>query len=154
MDLFKKIISHLIIRFQLNNGGNFAKAIMGCQGIKNVRKGVKNSLAVDSVLCDQLVRYGKIYHVANTMLKSRGAEAKHISPMAKTMTKIAAQRDLKRDSSPSHAAEMMIKGNTMGVNKMVQHLRDYDRGDRNVTLLAKKMLDTEEEHIKEMRAFL
>jgi len=175
LDLFKKIISHLIIRFQLNNGGNFAKAIfrgdfmindvemlnyilqnaeMGCQGIKNVRKGVKNSLAVDSVLCDQLVRYGKIYHVANTMLKSRGAEAKHISPMAKTMTKIAAQRDLKRDSSPSHAAEMMIKGNTMGVNKMVQHLRDYDRGDRNVTLLAKKMLDTEEEHIKEMRAFL
>ena len=129
-------------------------AEMGCQGIKNVRKGVKNSVAVDSVLCEQLVRYGKIYHVANTMLRSRGAEAQHISPVAKTMTKIAAQRDLRRDPSPSHAAEMMIKGNTMGVNKMVQHLRDYDRNDRNVTLLAKKMLDTEEEHIKEMRAFL
>ena len=129
-------------------------AEMGCQGIKNVRKGVKNSVAVDNVLCEQLVRYGKIYHVANTMLRSRGAEAQHISPVAKTMTKIAAQRDLRRDPSPSHAAEMMIKGNTMGVNKMVQHLRDYDRNDRNVTLLAKKMLDTEEEHIKEMRAFL
>ena len=84
-------------------------AEMGCQGIKNVRKGVKNSLAVDSVLCDQLVRYGKIYHVANSMLKSRGAEAKHISPMAKTMTKIAAQRDLKRDSSPSHAAPARLR---------------------------------------------
>ena len=129
-------------------------AEMGCHGIKNVRKGVKNSAAVDSVLCEQLVRYGKIYHVANTMLRSRGAEAQHISPVAKTMTKIAAQRDLHRDPSPSHDAEMMIKGNTMGVNKMVQHLRNYDRNDRNVTLLAKKMIDTEEEHIKEMRAFI
>ena len=61
-------------------------AEMGCHGIKNVRKGVKNSTAVDSVLCEQLVRYGKIYHVANTMLRSRGAEAQHISPVAKTMT--------------------------------------------------------------------
>ena len=32
-------------------------AEMGCHGIKNVRKGVKSSAAVDSVLCEQLVRY-------------------------------------------------------------------------------------------------
>jgi hypothetical protein len=129
-------------------------AEMGCHGIKNVRKGVKSSVAVDNVLCEQLIRYGKICRVAGTMLRSRGVEPRHISPVAKTMTKIAAQRDLRRDPSPSHAAEMMIKGNTMGVNKMVQHMRDYDRNDRNVTLLAKKMLDTEEEHIREMRAFI
>ena len=129
-------------------------AEMGCHGITNVRKGVESSAAVDSVLCGQLVRYGKICRVAGTMLRSRGEEPRHISPIAKTMTKIAAQRDLKRDPSPSHAAEMMIKGNTMGVNKMVQHMRDYDRNDRNVTLLAKKMIDTEEEHIREMRAFI
>ena len=49
---------------------------------------------------------------------------------------------------------MMIKGNTMGVNKMVQHLREYDRTNTNITLLAKKMLDTEEEHIRELRAFI
>lgn len=129
-------------------------AEMGCHGIQNVRKGVKGGIAVDSVLCDQLVRYGKICRVAGSMLRSRGAELKHVSPVTKTMTRYAAQRDLHRDPSPSHAAEMMIKGNTMGVNKMVQHLRDYDRNDLNVTLLAKKMIDTEEEHIKQMRAFI
>ena len=53
-----------------------------------------------------------------------------------------------------HIAEMMIKGNTMGVNKMAQHLRDYDRTDPNVTLLAKKMLDVEQAHIGELRSFL
>ena len=70
------------------------------------------------------------------------------------MTRIAADRDLKRDPSPSHAAEMMIKGNTMGVNKMSRRLREYDRSDSNITLLAKKMLDTEEEHIGQLKAFL
>lgn len=128
-------------------------AEMGCQGITSVRKR-NRSQAVDNVLCNQLVRYGKIYNVANNMLKSRGAEAHHINPVTKTMTRYAAQRDLSRDPSASHIAEMMIKGNTMGVNKIVQHLRDYDRSNPNITLLAKKLLDTEEEHIKEMRPFI
>lgn len=129
-------------------------AEMGCQGITGVRRGIEPNRAVDNVLCEQLVRYGKIYNVASNMLKKRGAQPRHINPVARTMTRYAAKRDLQRDPSPSHVAEMMIKGNTMGVNKLVEHLRDYDRSDTNITLLAKKMLDTEEEHIKEMRAFL
>ena len=128
-------------------------AEMGCQGVKSVRKRVK-SAQVDALLSEQLVRYGKIYHCANNMLRNRGAEIKHINPVTKTMTRIAADRDLKRDPSPSHAAEMMIKGNTMGVNKMSRRLREYDKSDSNITLLAKKMLDTEEEHIGQLKAFL
>jgi len=77
-----------------------------------------------------------------------------VSNMTKAMTRYAAQRDLKRDSSSSHIAEMMIKGNTMGVNKMSRKIRDYDGNDPHVSLLAKRMLETEEENIKEMSAFL
>ncbi|HCA05480.1 MAG TPA: hypothetical protein DEO32_06255 [Ruminococcaceae bacterium] len=128
-------------------------AEMGCQGITSVRRRVRKK-SVDNVLCNQLMRYGKIYSAANSMLKSRGASARHINPVAKTMTRIAAQRDLQRDASSAHIAEMMIKGNTMGVNKMVRNLREYDRANPNITLLAKKMLDTEEEHIRELRAFI
>lgn len=128
-------------------------AEMGCQGISSVRKRVHDS-KVDNLLCEHLVRYGKIYHCANNMLRNRGADIRHVSSVAKAMTKLAAERDLRRDSSASHIAEMMIKGNTMGVNKMTRHLRQYDGSDSHVRLLAKKMLDTEEEHIKEMKAFL
>ena len=70
------------------------------------------------------------------------------------MTKIATERDLRRDASASHVAEMMIKGNTMGVNKMARHLREYDNSDSHIRLLAKKMLDTEEAHIGELKVFL
>ena len=128
-------------------------AEMGCQGVKNVREGKPNT-AMDSLLCSQLERYGKIYQTAGEMLKKRGEELHRVSPMAKTMAKLSTKRDLKRDPSGSHIAEMMIKGNTMGVNKMAQHLRDYDRTDPNITLLAKKMLDMEQEHISELKPFL
>lgn len=128
-------------------------AEMGCQGIASIRKRNHDS-KVDGVLCEQLIKYGKIYHCANNMLRNRGAEIHHVSPVTKAMTRYAADRDLKRDSSASHIAEMMIKGNTMGVNKMTRHIRNYDGSDRNVSVLAQKMLDTEQENISEMKAFL
>ena len=106
------------------------------------------------MLCNQLARYGKIYNTAGSMLKSLGEVIHRVSPLARKMAELSATRDLRRDPSGSHIAEMMIKGNTMGVNKMAQHLRDYDRTDPNITLLAKKMLDVEQTHINEMRPFL
>lgn len=128
-------------------------AEIGCQGITSVRKNMHDS-KVDGVLCEHLIKYGKIYHCANNMLRNRGAEIHHISPMTKAMTRYAAQRDLKRDASSSHIAEMMIKGNTMGVNKMSRHIRQYDGQDPHVQTLARKMLETEEENIGELKNFL
>ena len=128
-------------------------AEMGCQGIESVRGG-KCGSAMDAVLSSQMERYGKIYSTAGGMLKNLGEEIRRVSPIARAMAKMSAARDLKRDPSGSHIAEMMIKGNTMGVNKMAQHLRDYDRTDPNITLLAKKMLDVEQAHITELRPFL
>lgn len=128
-------------------------AEMGCQGITSVRKDLRDS-KVDGILCEQLIKYGKIYHCANNMLRNRGAEIRHVSPVTKAMTRYSAERDLKRDASASHVAEMLIKGNTIGVNKMSRHIRSYDGSDKRVSTLAKKMLDTEEENIREMKAFL
>lgn len=128
-------------------------AEMGCQGINCVRKRVHDS-KIDAVLCDQLVKYGKIYHCANTMLRNRGEEVHHLNSMARVMSNVATSRDLRRDSSSSHIAEMMIKGTTMGINKMSRHIRDYDDTDRNVAMLARKMFDTEEENLRELKPYL
>lgn len=132
----------------------FQSAEMGCHGVVDVRREIKSGKQVDRLLSEQLVRYGKLCNAAGNMLKSRGAELRHISPFARTMSRLAAKRDLMRDHSASHIAEMMIKGNTMGVNRLAESLRQYDKSDGNITLLAKKMMDTEEEHIRQLRAFL
>ncbi len=128
-------------------------AEMGCNGITNVRRSLNDS-KVDGVLCEQLIKYSKLYHCANTMLRKRGASVQHISPMAKAMTRHTAHRELKRDSTSSHIAEMMIKGNTMGISRMAKHMRDYNGSDPYVTMLARKMLETEEENIGELKEFL
>lgn len=133
--------------------GILRNAEMGCQGIADIRR-CEHGGSIDKVLSAQLVRYGKVYNAASRMLKSRGESPQGVSKMSRAMTRYATGMDLRRDPSASHVAEMMIKGNTMGVNKMAQHLRDYDRTDPNITLLAKKMMDIEEEHIKELRSFL
>lgn len=128
-------------------------AEMGCRGITSVRHQAKDP-KIDGVLCGQLVKYGKMYHSANSMLKNKGADIEHISPMAKAMTSYTTNRELKRDNSTSHIAEMMIKGSTMGVNKMARHMRDYDGCDPQAVALAKKMLETEEENINELKEYL
>lgn len=128
-------------------------AEMGCQGINCIRKRVHDS-RVDGLLCNHLIKYGKIYHCANNMLRNRGEEIHHVSPVAKSMARMATARDLRRDPSSSHIAEMLIKGNTMGINKMTRHIRQYDGNDRNVCTLAKKMFETEEENLRELKAYL
>ena len=67
-------------------------AEMGCQGVKHVREG-KLTMAMDSLLCNQLARYGKLYQAAGNMLKTRGEEIHRVSPMAKAMAKMSATRD-------------------------------------------------------------
>lgn len=133
--------------------GILRNAEMGCQGIADIRRR-KHSKSIDKVLSEQLVRYGKVYSAATNMLKNRGEDPQRVGKVSRAMTRYATDADLRRDPSASHIAEMMIKGNTMGVNKMAQHLREYDRTDPNITLLAKKMMDIEEEHIKQLRSFL
>ena len=129
-------------------------AEMGCQGITSVRKSLKDS-KVDGVLCEHLIKYGKLYHCANKMLQNRGAEPHRVSNMTKAMTRYAAQRDLKRDSSSSHIAEMMIKGNTMGVNKMSRKIREYNGNDPHVSLLAKKNVrNRRRKHKRNVRIFV
>ena len=128
-------------------------AEMGCQGINCIRKRVHDS-KVDGLLCNHLIKYGKIYHCANNMLRNRGEEIHHVSSVAKSMARMATARDLRRDPSSSHIAEMLIKGNTMGINKMTRHIRQYDGSDRNVCTLAKKMFETEEENLRELKAYL
>ena len=65
-------------------------AEMGCQGIKHVREG-KCSRALDTVLCNQMARYGKIYSTAGSMLKNLGEDIHRISPLARKMAQLRDQ---------------------------------------------------------------
>lgn len=56
--------------------------------------------------------------------------------------------------STSRIAEQMINGNTKGAIKSIQHHRQYLGKDERVTDLSKKLLETEENNIRQMKPFL
>ena len=49
---------------------------------------------------------------------------------------------------------MMIKGNTQGVIKGLKNLHSFTHKDNRVEMLSQKLLDRENENIKQMEPFL
>lgn len=128
-------------------------AEMGCRGINNI-KHYSNSAEMTKALRTQNFEYGKIYHNARCMLKRRGGETKHVHPANVIMAKAVAEREMKRDDSNSHIAEMMIQGNTMGVQKIARHIRQYGNQNKHITHLANRLMSTQQANIEQMKQFL
>lgn len=128
-------------------------AEMGCRGINNI-KHYSNSDEMTKALKTQNLEYGKIYNNARNMLKRRGGHTKHVSHASAVMAKIVTKREMNKDDSNSHIAEMMIQGNTMGVQKIAKNIRQYGKQNSNITKLANKLMSTQQANIEEMKHFL
>ncbi|MBR0089789.1 MAG: DUF305 domain-containing protein, partial [Clostridia bacterium] len=85
---------------------------------------------------------------------SIGGESKHIHPVVATMARAKAKREMRAEDSDSHIAEMMIKGNTMGVNKIAQRMRQYNGANKEVANLANRLMETQQNNIESMKGFL
>ena len=58
------------------------------------------------------------------------------------------------DDSRSKIAEMMIQGTTMGIVKTIRHLNDYRGRDEAARGLGKRLLETQENNVERMKAYL
>ena len=128
-------------------------AEMGCRGI-NAIKHYANSEEMSNALRSQNIEYGRIYHNAYNMLRERNQPSCHVSPMSNSMAKMVVNRQMKNDSSDPHIAEMMIRGNTIGVQKTSRRIRQYNKSDENISKLAQKLMATEQANIEEMKSYL
>lgn len=128
-------------------------AEMGCRGINKI-KHFSNSQDMTRALRTQNIEYGRIYHNAYNMLRKRGADSAHVNVLSNAMANAVVNREMKKDSSNSHIAEMMIQGNTMGVQKIAQHIRQYNNASESVSNLAQKLMATEQANIEQMKGFL
>lgn len=128
-------------------------AEMGCRGI-NAIKHYANSEKMSNALRSQNIEYGRIYHNAYNMLRERNQPSCHVSPMSSSMAKMVVNRQMKNDSSDPHIAEMMIRGNTIGVQKTSRRIRQYNKSDESISKLAQKLMATEQANIEEMKSYL
>lgn len=128
-------------------------ALMGHDGIDAVMK-YASCKPLKQALQQQKAEYGELCNTATDLLKKRGGIPEPL-PLGSKMG-LAMNKTMQKFSPPSTSkiAEMMISGNTKGVIKSIKHGRQYLGRDSEVTELSKKLLETEQNNIEQMKKFL
>ena len=102
----------------------------------------------------QLEEYETISNRAEALLHQRGLSPGESGEMREFMSGVMIRAKTLTDRSPSHIAEMMIQGSTMGTIQMTRCLHNCEAADAEALLLAHKLLRTEENNIEQMKEFL
>lgn len=106
-------------------------AQMGIETIKQLLKETKDE-NMKNVLQKHLNEYQKFYDMADNKLKSKNIEPKELNFLSKAFTDLMINLKTLRDKSPSHMAEMLIQGSTMGIVDMTKKIKEYqgvEKGD-------------------------
>lgn len=128
-------------------------SLMGHDGIDAILR-YASCKPLKQALQQQKAEYGEICNSATSLLKQRGGTPEPLpmgSKMGLTMSKVMQKMS---PPSTSKIAQQMINGNTKGVIKSIQHDRQYLGRDKAVTELSKKLLETEQNNIEQMKPFL
>ena len=126
---------------------------MGQVGVRSVEKAA-NGTQLKKALKSQLDEYNTIEQETYALAKERGWQLAELNPMARTMADMASRSKLMYNKNDSKIAEMMVQGNTRGVIKSLKNLHRYHQNDSQVTAMAQKLLDCENNNIKQMEGFL
>ena len=105
-------------------------------------------------LKSQLQEYTSINNVAIEKLNAAGHEEKGIGNMAKVATYMSISMKTLTDKTPSHISEMLIQGSTMGVVGATKNIKKYAGADKDILILADKLLKMEQNNIEQLKKFL
>ncbi len=127
---------------------------MGCHGIHSVMdETLSQGLKKD--LNSQLQEYQNIYTEADRLLRERKAEAKNINPMAKYASGMSSKLQVRMSTDPTaKIAALMLQGNTRGMIKSIHNLRTMGPLDPKISSLSKRLLQTEQANIDQMKTYL
>lgn len=125
---------------------------MGVDGIDSVMQYADGSFR--QALQQQRTEYNKLHQSADELLRKHDGRPEDLGSFAKWSSELSSGLKTMMDSSQSNIAKMMIQGNTMGVTKSMQTMRECTVNDRAVTSLANKLLATEQANIDQMKTFL
>ena len=126
---------------------------MGVVGIEAVVQRTGEQL-LRKALYQQKLEYEALYRDADRLLQKRGGSRHNVPSIAKRMAAMSSQMRLMRGPVDSKIAGMMIEGNTKGMIKSYQTIRQMGQSDPETLALSRKLLDTELHNIEQMKKFL
>ena len=103
----------------------------------------------------QLIEYQGIFDRADQAIQQQKKTVEGIGSFAKISSYMMINFKTLADKSPSHIAEMMIQGSTMGIVDMTKKIKELkSEVSPEVLKLAEKLLKTEQSNVEEMKKFL
>lgn len=126
---------------------------MGQIGIRSVQDAAVRP-EMKQALSDQLKEYDAIETQAHAVAEERGWRVEELDPGVRKMAEMMARARLQGRNKDSKIAAMMMKGNTRGIIKGLKNAHRYHGRDARITALSQKLIDCENENIKQMENFL
>lgn len=131
----------------------YQNAEMGVNTMKQILDRVEEGPMKDH-LRSQLTGYEDFQQQARKMLNANGYDEKGISAFERIKTYLMINMQTITDISESHIAKMLIIGSTMGIVEATQDTRKYKDAEKDILKLVEKLLDFEEENVKDLKKFL
>lgn len=128
-------------------------AVMGVVGLEDVAPRIRDE-ELKKAVSGQIKEYRELSRTSSELLKEHGETPNDPGTMAKMSSEVMTAVETMMDDSASKIAEMVIRGNTMGITKSIKHLNDYSGDDLKVKRLAERLIATEEANVEQMKSFL
>lgn len=127
---------------------------MGCYGIKSVLNETANR-EFRGALRAQYDEYAQIYEEADRLIRERGGRIKDLNPMAKYGSAMTSKMRVRASIDPTaKIAELMLQGNTRGMIKSMHNIRTMGTLEPRVASLSRRLLQTEQNNINQMKHYL
>ncbi len=131
----------------------YQNAEMGIVGIDDIITKVKDE-KFEKLLQEQKSDYENICKEAINILKKYGKEQKELNKMAKMSSYMMVKMKTMSDCSTSNLAKMMMEGSNKGIIEITEKLNAYNEPDEEITALANKLLETEQNNLDDLKTFL
>ncbi len=105
-------------------------------------------------MLSQKAMYEKFDREGEKMLKQAGQHVKKQGPLARAGTWMGIQMDTMMDNTPSHLADMLIQGSTMGVIEITRAKSENPEADGEAVRLADAYLKEENDNIEKFKKYL
>ena len=131
----------------------FQNSQMGVETI-NQLLGITEDDTFKTHLKAQVNEYETMNEWAKEKLEQECSEAKGIDSFQKMSSKVMIRINTLKDKSPSHIAEMLIQGSTMGIIDATKNIKKYSNADKDIIELAEKLLKFEQNNVERLKNFL
>jgi len=112
----------------------------------------------DSRVTEELISYqgklGRIAQDARQMMAQKALDPAEAGVMSKMGIWTGVQMNTLQDKTPSHIADMVIRGNTIGITKMTREMNRTPDQDPRIRKLGEELINTQRRNIETLKKYL